>query len=169
MSNVSSLKAALAAALMKIDGIGTIDLAQMDPDGLPRKFRGPRPYWSLSLAALNTMPPMPAGLGGGSGQRSQFFAYRLRLEGWRGFVATNQVQDDWDTMVEAVIDRLLLSLPLIAKECPGVRDITNIESEVGLPIAVSTDQAKRGESSVGYRAHHAVILADVEFYRVIGP
>ncbi len=168
MSNVTALKAAIAAALEGVPGVGTIDLAQMDPDGLPRKLRGTRPYWALSLSALSTMPPMPAGLGGGGETRSQFFAYRLRLEGWRGFVAAHEVTAEWDSLVEAVIDRLLLSLPTIARECPGVRDITNVEAEVGL-IAVSSDQARRGESSVGYRAHHVSIQADVEFWRVLSP
>jgi hypothetical protein len=157
LSTLRQLKVAVAGVLDAVPGMGTVDLARIDPDSVPRKVRGPDPYWGLSLRRITTREgTLGADLDASPPHRQMFYAYGLRLEGWRIIVAQQEAQDAWEALVEAVVDALLLSPLQLARAVPQFSDMRGAG-------AVTVDVAGfLGNSS---RAHHAIVEADLETYR----
>jgi hypothetical protein len=157
LSTLTNLKAAVAGVLAAVPGMGTVDLARIDPDSIPRKVRGDTPYWGLSLRGITTREgTLGADLDASPPHRQMFYTYRLRLEGWRIIVAQQEAQEAWETLVEAVVDALLLSPLQLAR---AVREFSDMKGAG----AVSVDVA--GFLNNSSRAHHAIVEADLETYR----
>ncbi len=154
--SIPTLKATLAQVLASVPGMGTIDTARIDPDNVPRKLRGTTPYWGLSLAGLEDTP---AGFGSGIATRREFREYTLRLEGWRGMVATADATTDWDTLVEGVVDELQTRIREIAQRESGFTGYTG-----GPRARIDVVELIPKGASEGPRAHHVVIEATFQFY-----
>ncbi len=162
---IGILKAALKGDLLAhVGGIGTIDLVRIDPDDIPRRIQSldragvnPGAYWALSLASLTDAP---ASWGSGPTVINIFRAYTLRLEGWRGFQATDETTSTWETLVESIADRLEVCSAAVAVQVDG--------ATLGLQqvrrLGATVDVVRLGNNS---RFHHAVITAQVETFRRI--
>lgn len=154
--SIRTIKATLAQVLGGVNGMGTIDTARIDPDNLPRKLRGTTPYWGLTLAGMSDAP---AGFGSGIANRRIFREYDLRLEGWRGFVADDDTTEDWDDLVERVTDHLQTRVREIAQRESSFMGYTGKPRARLDVVELLADGAK-----TGFRAHHCVIEATLQFY-----
>jgi hypothetical protein len=163
--SIDPIKQALRADLQgSVVGIGTIDLARIDPDDLPRRWGSsnrqgvnPGAYWALTLQQL---ADAPAGWGSGPGAVNLFRVYQLRLEGWLGIRAVEEQTARWEALVESLCDRLEACAPALAQAIDG--DTLGLLSVQRLSAAI--DVVRLGTNS---RFHHAVVTAQVETYRRI--
>lgn len=152
--SLTALKSAIRTLLLTVPDVGTIDLARIDPDSVPRKLRGGT-YWGLALSGLSDRE---AGLGGAS-SRPLFRTYTLRLEGWRGISGSSEATEEWETLVETLCNTLELGNATVAQS-PGVTGFQRFGR-----VSAAVDVVTLGGTSS--RAHHAVITADVEVYRLL--
>lgn len=146
--SIVTVKTQVQAFLSLIPDLGTITIAALDADGVPREARAQR-FWMLGVAGTEDR-----GRSFGTTDIAVNRAYQVRLEGWHGFSAANEITVEWDALVDLILCRVqAANLPPTTLDLPGIYAITDVRSE-GLEVRQVRDPLNK---ATVYRAHHVLI------------
>lgn len=147
---VVAVKEALKAWLSEVPDLGTLTTAALDSDSIPREARGGR-FWMLGAQSGRDGS---AGFGDPN-LVSVIRDYNCALEGWHGFADTREITQEWETLVDTLLQQLgAANIPPCRVGIRGIYGFTDLAWD-GLEVRIIR------EGSSLYRAHHVRITFTV--------
>ena len=151
--SLATLKSETKTLISTVSGIGTVDEVRFDGDAVPRKFRPGTAYWGLAFGGIRQAPAS-------FGAASTYYVlrrYPLRLEGWLGFKGTSHDTADWETLCQALFNKLTTGQNTLGGSVSGFKQWE------ALDMAVDVVQVA-AENAGPYRAHHCLITGNAVVY-----
>ena len=153
--SIAQVKQAAANIVQQIPNVGTVDLKRLDADSLPRRIAtqpAGKPYWAVTVGRAQSRIAAF-----GTTDCAVWRDYRVRVEGWLGFVGVDDKQDEWEQITQLMLDHFDRRRAQAAQSISGFYDWT--------PAIEMIDIV---ELRNGTRAHHVLIEVPTRaFERVV--